>query len=570
VKIGGRSIGEVAALTVREARHWLRDLSPRTATEVTERVLPELSSRLALFDELGLGYLTLDRATDTLSTGEGQRVRVVAQLAGSLRGVCYVLDEPTVGLHPRDSQALSRALFRLRRQGNTVVVVEHDESVIRAADHVIDLGPGAGPDGGRVVASGSPRAVARTPGSVTGQWLRGAGERPIWPRRALPDSPRLTVSGARLHNLRGLDVELPLGRLVCVTGPSGSGKSTLIRDVVHPSLRARLAAERLPPVLDDLQGWQGMVARALEVDESPIGRTPRSVPATYVGMMTGIRGLFAASPDARARGYGAGRFSFNVGSGRCEKCQGQGRLQVTMSLLPEVTIPCESCAGRRYNADTLVVTLKAKSIADVLSMTVDQARAFLEPFPALRRSLDFLSEIGLGYLQLGQASPTLSGGEAQRVKLAAELASPGLGRTVYVLDEPTTGLHMADVARLVNVLHRLVDRGDTVIVIEHNLEVIAAADCVVDLGPEGGADGGQVVAWGTPEEVARAHGSRTAPYLRSFLKRAAKSARRRTAPPATVTGSTASAVPRPAPGSSPPPVASAGTPAPRCRRPPAP
>ncbi len=521
VKIDGKHIGDIAALTVREARAWLRGLEIGQTIEVTERVLPELASRLALFDDLGLGYLTLDRATDTLSTGEGQRVRVVAQLAGTLGGVCYVLDEPTVGLHPRDAEALLRALFGLRDQGNTVVVVEHDESVIRSADHVIDLGPGAGPDGGRVVAAGSPAAVARAPGSVTGLWLRGAGERPRWPRRPLAGAPQLSVKGARLHNLRGLDVGLPLGRLVCVTGPSGSGKSTLMRDVVYGALKARLAGERLPPLLQDLQGWQGVVARVLEVDESPIGRTPRSVPATYVGAMDGIRDLFATSPDARARGYRGGRFSFNVKGGRCEKCEGQGRLRVTMSLLPEVYIPCESCAGRRYNADTLAVTLRGKSISDVLSMTVDEAREFLFPFPALRRPLVFLSEIGLGYLQLGQASPTLSGGEAQRIKLAAELAAPGLGRSVYLLDEPTTGLHMADVAKLVGALHRLVDRGDTVIVIEHNLDVVAAADCVVDLGPEGGAEGGRVVAWGPPEEVARTKGSRTAPHLRRFLRRVA-------------------------------------------------
>ncbi len=525
VKIGGRHVGEIAALTVREARTWLRGLAVSATPEVTERVLPELASRLALFDDLGLGYLTLDRAADTLSTGEGQRVRVVAQLAGSLRGVCYVLDEPTVGLHPRDAEALSRALFALRDQGNTVVVVEHDESVIRSADHVVDLGPGAGPYGGRLVATGTPAAVARVPASVTGLWLRGAGERPHWPRRPLAGAPRLALKGARLHNLRGLDVELPLGRLVCVTGPSGSGKSTLVRDVIYAALKARLAGERLPPLAEDLQGWQGAVSRVLQVDESPIGRTPRSVPATYVGVMDGIRDLFATSPDARARGYRGGRFSFNVKGGRCERCEGQGRLRVRMSLLPEVYIPCETCSGRRYNADTLAVTLKDRSIADVLSMTVDEARELFAPFPALRRPLDLLSEIGLGYLQLGQASPTLSGGEAQRIKLAAELAAPGPGHSVYLLDEPTTGLHMADVSKLVGALHRLVDRGDTVVVIEHNLDLVASADCIVDLGPEGGAEGGRIVAWGTPEEVARIEGSATAPYLRRFLRRVAKGRR---------------------------------------------
>jgi excinuclease ABC subunit A len=368
------------------------------------------------------------------------------------------------------------------------------------------------------VGTGSPKQVARNRESVTGRWLRGAGEHPPWPRRSVKTAERLTVVGARLHNLRDLTVDIPLGRLTVVTGVSGSGKSTLVRDVLYRAAKARLAGKRLPPVLEKLEGTRG-IARALEVDESPIGRTPRSVPATYVGIMDTIRTLFAAVPDARALGYSRSRFSFNVKGGRCERCEGQGRLRVTMSLLPDVYIPCETCRRRRYNADTQAVLFKEKSVADVLEMTIDEAKELFSAVGAIRRPLEFLSEIGLGYLQLGQPSPTLSGGEAQRIKLAAELTSPGFGPSLYVLDEPTTGLHMADVAKLVSALQRLVDRGDTVVVIEHNVDLIAAADCVVDLGPEGGEAGGRVVARGTPEQVARSKRSRTAPYLRGFLER---------------------------------------------------
>jgi excinuclease ABC subunit A len=528
VKIAGRTIGDVSSLTVREAQGWLRAFEDAVPPEVRERVWPELTTRLELLDRLGLGYLTLDRSADTLSTGEAQRIRIVAALASNLRGVCYVLDEPTVGLHPRDDEALTNALLGLRDRGNTVIVVEHEESLIRKADHVIDLGPGAGPHGGRVVAEGPPARVAQAKGSVTGLWLAGRATRPPWPRRNLEDTARLTVVGASLHNLRGLTVDVPLGRLTCVTGVSGSGKSTLVRDVLFRALKTRLAGRKLPDVLRELRGTKGL-GRALEVDESPIGRTPRSVPATYVGIMDPIRQLFAATPDARALGYGPGRFSFNVAGGRCERCEGQGRLRVTMALLPEVYVPCEACRGRRYNADTLAVRFKQKSIGDVLEMTVEEALAFFQSVPSVRRPLAFLEEIGLSYLQLGQPSPTLSGGEAQRIKIAAELASPGFGPSVFVLDEPTTGLHMADVARLVGALQRLVDRGDTVVVIEHNLDMIAASDCVIDLGPEGGAAGGQVVAWSRPEDVVRVKKSETARYLKGVLVADTRSAGSRTA-----------------------------------------
>jgi excinuclease ABC subunit A len=516
IKIGDHHIGDVARLNIGEAQTWLRSLDG-IMPEVRERIVPEIQARLALLDRMGLGYLTLDRTAPTLSTGEAQRIRIVAQLSSNLRGVCYVLDEPTVGLHPRDSERLGQALAGLRDRGNTVVVVEHDEATIRSADYVIDLGPGAGRHGGRVVAVGSPEAIARSQRSVTGLWLRGGGARPAWPRRPLAEVPRLTVTAARLHNLHDLTVEFPLGRLVCITGVSGSGKSTLVREVLYRALQAKLSGGRMPTTLEDLRGWEAL-GRVLEVDESPIGRTPRSVPATYVGIMDGIRMLFAATPDARARGYGPSRFSFNVPGGRCERCRGEGRIEVKMALLPVVYMRCETCGGRRYNADTLAVLLKGKSVADVLSMSVDEARDFFLPFSAVRRPLDFLSEIGLGYLQLGQPSPTLSGGEAQRIKIAAELAFPGVGPSLYLLDEPTTGLHMADVARLTTALQRLVDRGDTVVVIEHNLDVIAAADCVIDLGPEGGEQGGRVLAWGPPEEVARSPESRTAAYLRKVCR----------------------------------------------------
>ncbi len=518
VKIAGRHIGEISALTVKETRGWLGTLEGVLPPEVRDRVWPELTLRLELLDQLGIGYLTLERGADTLSTGEAQRIRIVAALASNLRGVCYVLDEPTVGLHPRDDEALTKALLGLRDRGNTVIVVEHEDSVIRAADHIIDLGPGAGPHGGRVVATGSPKQMARNRASTTGRWLRGQGEHPPWPRRSLKKAAALRVVGARLHNLRDVTVDIPLERLTVVTGVSGSGKSTLVRDVLYRAVKARLAGKRLPPVLDKLEGTRG-ISRALEVDESPIGRTPRSVPATYVGIMDMIRTLFSAVPDARALGYSRSRFSFNVKGGRCERCEGQGRLRVTMSLLPDVYIPCESCRGRRYNADTQAVLFKEKSVADVLQMTVDEAKELFSAIGVIRRPLEFLSEVGLGYLALGQPSPTLSGGEAQRIKLAAELTSPGFGPSLFVLDEPTTGLHMADVARLVSSLQRLVDRGDTVIVIEHNLDLIAAADCVIDLGPEGGEAGGRVVSRGTPEQVARSKRSRTAPYLRAFLAR---------------------------------------------------
>ena len=517
IRVRGENIGNIARLPIREAKTWVRGLG-QMRQEVSHRILPELVNRLTLLEDLGVGYLTLDRATAPLSTGEAQRIRITAELASNLRGVCYVLDEPTVGLHPRDTEALLKALSDLRDRGNTVVVVEHEEPVIRSADWVVDIGPGAGQNGGRVVSTGSPAALQRSRNSLTGLWLRGSGQAPQWARHPLEGAERLKAAGASLHNLKDVTVEIPLGRLVAVTGVSGSGKSTLIRDVIYRALKARLSGRPLPPVLRELTGWE-KIQHAREVDESPIGRTPRSVPATYVGIMDSLRDLFAQTPDARARGYRSSRFSFNVGGGRCERCEGHGQHKVVMPLLPVVYTPCDSCGGGRYNPDTLAVTFKGRSISDVLRMTVDEALVLFEALPHLVRPLKFLSEIGLGYLRLGQPSPTLSGGEAQRTKLAAEMANGGSGRSFYVLDEPTTGLHMADVAKLLSVLQRLVARGDTVVVIEHDLDVVSAADCIIDLGPEGGEEGGQVVAWGPPEEVARSKQSKTARYLREYFRR---------------------------------------------------
>ncbi len=516
-RLGGRNIGEVSRLPIRDLRTWVEGLTLKKQ-EIGRQILPELSGRLASLDRLGVGYLALDRAMNTLSTGENQRIRICAELASSLRGTCYILDEPTVGLHPRDVRSLLESLTELRNRGNTVIVVEHQEPVIRAADYVVDLGPGAGPLGGDIVRAGPPSVIARAKKSVTGAWLRGEGRIPVREKRPLEDCERVTVVGAHLHNLQDVTVDFPLGRLTCVTGVSGSGKSTLVRDVLFRALKARIARRELPPVLEDLKGWE-KVDHAKEVDESPIGRTPRSVPATYVGVMNAVRDIFAQTPEARARGYSPSRFSFNVASGQCPECEGQGHHRVRMALLPVVFVTCEACGGKRYNPDTLSITFKGKTVADVLEMSVDEAADFFGVFPKVVRPLKFLSEIGLGYMRLGQPSTNLSGGEAQRTKLASELALSGAGRSFYVLDEPTTGLHMADVAKLLSVIQSLVDRGDTVIVIEHDLDVIASADCVIDLGPEGGDGGGRVIAWGRPEDVAKTSYSRTAPFLREYLDR---------------------------------------------------
>ncbi len=521
VRVGGESIAQHAARTVSELRRFYGSLhfAPRDAF-VAAPILREIMARLAFLEDVGLGYMALDRPTTTLSGGEAQRIRLATQIGAHLTGVLYILDEPSAGLHPRDQGKLIDSLRAIRDQGNTVLVVEHDPQTILAADHVVDLGPGAGEAGGRVVAQGPPEAIAAAPDSLTGAYLSGRRRIEVPLRRRRGSGAYLTVVGARQHNLKGITVRFPLGTLTCVTGVSGSGKSTLVHDILYRALaRALHGAEGDPGGYEAILGAEH-AQRVVRIDPSPIGRTPRSNAATYVGLFAAVRERFALVPEARARGYKPSRFSFNVPGGRCETCRGEGLLRIAMHFLPDVFVPCDACGGRRYNRETLEIVYKGRTIHEVLEMRVEEALEFFSALPQVREKLEALRDVGLGYLRLGQPATTLSGGEAQRVKLARELARRGPGHTVYLLDEPTTGLHFEDVRTLLAALERLVDQGHTVIVIEHNLEVVKCADWVVDLGPEGGEAGGRVVACGTPEEIAGAEGSWTGRYLRQVLEAA--------------------------------------------------
>jgi len=522
VTVGDRSIAEACALTVRGAQHFFAHLTLTDRERlIAHQVLKEITARLGFLVNVGLDYLTLDRTANTLSGGEAQRIRLATQIGSGLMGVLYVLDEPSIGLHQRDNRRLIDTLMGLRDLGNTILVVEHDEETIRSADWVVDIGPGAGADGGHVVAAGPLERILATPGSITGQFLSGKRSIPIPPHRRAGTGQALTIRGAREHNLKRIDVRIPLGMFVCVTGVSGSGKSTLIDDILFHALAHHLHGSRARPGAHDRIDGLAHIDKVINIDQSPIGRTPRSNPATYTKTFDLIRELFAQTPDARTRGFLQGRFSFNVRGGRCEACEGDGIVRIEMHFLPDVYVPCDVCKGKRYNRETLEVRYKGKSIADVLDMSVDEALTFFEPIPRIRRKLRTLGDVGLGYIRLGQPATTLSGGEAQRVKLSTELSRRDTGRTVYILDEPTVGLHFADVARLLEVLHRLADAGNTVVVIEHNLDVIKTADWIIDLGPEGGELGGEVIAEGSPEAVIEVPASYTGQFLRPVLRRAA-------------------------------------------------
>ena len=525
VKLGGLHIGQVVQQSIRAAEQWFNDLEKQLTDkqkQIAVRILKEIRERLKFLNDVGLEYLTLSRNSGTLSGGESQRIRLASQIGSGLTGVLYVLDEPSIGLHQRDNTRLLDTLVRLRDLGNTVVVVEHDEEAIMAADHVVDIGPGAGLHGGEIIAQGAPAKIISAKKSLTGQYLAGTKQVPVPKKRRTTKADKcITVKNARGNNLKNIDAEIPLGTFTCVTGVSGGGKSTLLIDTLYKSLARKLNNARATPAEHDTIEGLHLLDKVIDIDQSPIGRTPRSNPATYTGAFTPIREWFAGLPESKARGYRPGRFSFNVKGGRCETCQGDGVIKIEMHFLPDVYVECDSCHGQRYNRETLEVRFKDKSIADVLDMTVDEAAEFFKAVPMVRDKMLTLQRVGLGYIKVGQQATTLSGGEAQRVKLAKELSKRATGRTLYILDEPTTGLHFHDVAKLLEVLHELVDTGNTVTVIEHNLEVIKTADWIIDIGPEGGDGGGEIVATGTPEDVAKVKRSHTGTYLAPILKKTA-------------------------------------------------
>lgn len=518
VTVGGLNIAELCELPVTKARRFFANLQlTKTESDIAKEILKEINARLSFLENVGLGYLTLARRAGTLSGGEAQRIRLATQIGSSLVGVMYVLDEPSIGLHQRDNKKLIATLKKLRDIGNTVLVVEHDEETIESADFLVDIGPGAGVRGGEVVFTGTPEDIKKCPNSYTGKYLSGEMKVEVPRERRIGNGKFITVIGATEHNLKDIDVTIPLGRLVCITGVSGSGKSSLINSVLYNTLARKLGRLSLQPGKHREIIGAEYIDKIIQIDQSPIGRNPRSNPATYIGLFNDIRAVFASTPEAKARGYGEGRFSFNVKGGRCEACRGDGTLTIEMHFLPDVYVTCDVCKGRRYNHETLEIKYKGKSIYDVLEMTIEEGREFFANYPSIKRKLDTLCDVGLGYVKIGQPATTLSGGEAQRVKLANELAKRSTGSTLYVMDEPTTGLHTHDVNMLVSVLQRLVDAGNTVVVIEHNLDLIKTADYIIDLGPEGGDAGGRVIAKGTPEEVAADENSYTGLYLREKL-----------------------------------------------------
>jgi excinuclease ABC subunit A len=520
VTVGGISIVEMADKSSRDLMEFLDGLVlPEREAFIAERLLKEIKRRVKFLVDVGLDYLTINRAAATLAGGEAQRIRLATQIGSGLVGVLYVLDEPSIGLHQRDNERLITTLKSLRDLGNTLVVVEHDEATIRSADHIVDIGPAAGERGGRIIAEGSLADIIANPESLTGKYLTGKLKIEVPESRRQPSGTVITVTNPREHNLKGVDVSFPLGLFVCVTGVSGSGKSTLVDDILWRSIARRLYRARvIPGAHDEILGLEE-IDKAIEIDQSPIGRTPRSNPATYIKAFDEIRKVFALTQEAKMRGYKPGRFSFNVTGGRCEHCRGDGQIKIEMHFLPDVYIVCEVCKGRRYNNETLEIRFKGRNIAEVLDMSVEEALRFFEKIPTIKRRLETINDVGLGYIKLGQSATTLSGGEAQRVKLSAELSKRATGRTLYILDEPTTGLHFADIDKLLEVLNRLVDQGNTVIVIEHNLDVIKKADWLIDLGPEGGEGGGLVVAEGSPETVAKTKGSYTGKFLKEVLKK---------------------------------------------------